>query len=231
MAVSEHQLRDISHTRKHTWWWLIGYQWWCLSLTFRIKWELWTSFLKFVVVVLYKKNLLAANVLHGIFHICGSPPFNSSLCQQSSGKPVWNLFFQASLRPSKSRGRDNSHDAPLYHCSASGLPLLSRGEGWNLVPVFWPTFDIMRVYIPGGSMLVTGIPQAEFPQKRRTNLGSRQTVSRLDPENLFTKRQHENRKSVRKRGKKSLQMWHILVWSLSQRTSAQLKGSLSTTDK
>lgn len=57
MAVSEHQLRDISLTRKHTWWWLIGYQWWCLSLTFRIKWELWTSFLKFVVVVvLYKKK-------------------------------------------------------------------------------------------------------------------------------------------------------------------------------
>lgn len=54
------------------------------------------KFLKFL------KTLLAANVLHGIFHIYGSPPFNNSLCQQSSENPVWNLFFQAWLMPSKS---------------------------------------------------------------------------------------------------------------------------------
>lgn len=58
--------------------------------------------------------------------------------------------------------------------------------------------------------MVTGIPHEEFPQ-RRTSLDSRQTVSRLDPENLFTKRQHENCKSVRKGGEKAPDATHFSV--------------------
>lgn len=182
------------------------------------------QFLKFF------KTLLAANVLHGIFHICSSPPFNNSLCWWSSEKPVWNLFFQASLMPFKSSPeRQQSRRAhpsiiaqpPFFLCF-----LYERAETWFQSFVLLSTlWGFTSPEVHGGYW--------RFPCRVSSKKKSKprfKADSRLDPENPFTKRQHENCKFVRK-GEKSLLVWHILVWWLSQGTSVQLKGSLSKGDK